>query len=239
MSSTTKSFHEIVDDRHLDETLARIDQIFLAARGTPEGEELEGLVDAVVRFENERYPMEIEAPGAGGGGRDFELEMALLPPHLRQAACVATGFPYDMDWSGREAAEFAFATAGERDEVKRLEEAVRALSDFCGLETVVYGAEDLESPNGFPWFVGSLFEGDRPLPIEDQPSPRGVNPSADEEALASRMMLRSRMGREQALDWIHGHVIPAYGTTAAMVMQEHGLGEMLDFFDALDAGVHQ
>lgn len=237
MDDSIKPLHDIRDEEHLALALARIDEIFFAVRGTPEGEELDCLVDAVIRFENAHYPMEVSR--SGFSTRDFRLEMALLPPHLRQAACLAAGCDYDMDWSGWDAAEGAFSTAFDHGRLGKLEEAVRALSDFCGLETVRYDEDDLETAYGFPWFVGSLFEGDRPLPIEDQPSGREGSPSADAEALASRMMRRSDVHREQGLDWIHKHVISAYGMTAAQIMAKHGLGEMLDFFDALEAGVHQ
>jgi hypothetical protein len=227
---------DIRDEAHYDETLRRIDVIFLSEPGTTEGDELDVLVDAVMRYEDVHYP--IPEPEAATTTRDFRLELALLPPHLRSAACTEAGVFHDLGWDGAEASEAAFAAAEKLGRVKELEEAVRALADFEGLETVVFDGEDLEVPNGFPWYAGSLYDGDKPLPLERPSAERPNDPASDAEALAARMTRSREIPREAALDWIANHVIPAYGMTAAQVMRDHGLGEMLDFMDALDAGAY-
>lgn len=236
MTDTPNLRLNIRDEAHYDETLRRIDVIFLAEPGTTEGDELDVLVDAVMRYENEHYP--IPEPEAATTTRDFRLELALLPSHLRSAACTEAGVLHDFDWDGARASEAAFAAAEEAGRLKELEEAVRALADFEGLESVAFDGEDLEVPNGFPWYAGSLYDGDKPLPSERLSVERPNDPASDAEALANRMTRNGRIAREAALDWIANHVIPAYGMTAAQVMRDHGLGEMLDFMDALDAGVY-
>ena len=45
--------------------LARIYEIFHAALGTPEGDELENLVDLVERYEDEHYPIDPPSPEEG------------------------------------------------------------------------------------------------------------------------------------------------------------------------------
>ena len=48
---------EILTDEDLDAALARIDEIFHAEPGTPEGDECKALVDMVVGYEDIHYPM--------------------------------------------------------------------------------------------------------------------------------------------------------------------------------------
>jgi hypothetical protein len=236
MGASSEPQFEIRDEAHYEEAISRIKVIFFAEPETPEAAELDELVDAVVRYEAIHYPIfdEVEAATT----RDFKLELALLPSHLRSAACNEAGVAYDLGWSGVEASEAAFAEAERNGRVEALEEAVRALADFEGLETVVFEEADLEVPNGFPWYAGSLYEGDRPLPAERLSRDRPNDPASDAEALAARIMRRGGIAREAALDWIANHVILAYGMTAAQVMQDFGLGEMVDFMDALDAGAY-
>jgi HTH-type transcriptional regulator/antitoxin HigA len=233
MSTPPTHQFEIRDEGHYDEALRRLDVIFFAEQGTPEGDELDMLVDAVVRYEDIHYP--ISEPVAATTTRDFRLELALLPQHLRSVACTQAGVVHDLDWTGVEASEAAFEAAEKAGRDNELEEAVRALADFCGLETVTFEESDLDVPNGFPWYAGSLSDGDGVLPSERQSPERPNDPASDAEALAARMQRRSEVTREAALDWIESRVIPAYGMTAAQVMRDHGLGEMLDFMDALDA----
>lgn len=227
---------EIRDEAHYEEVMRRVTVIFDALPGTPEGDELDVLVTAVERYEDVHYP--IPAPEPPTSTRDFRLELALLPPHLRSAACTAAGVACDPDWEGARASEAAFDAAAAAGRVSELEEAVRALADFEGLETVVFEVDDLDEPDGFPWFAGALFEDGAELPNE---APKAGESSDDEfstEVLVSRLQVRSGTSRTAAMDWITTYVIPAYGMTAAEVVAKYGLGEMLDFLDALDAGVY-
>ena len=48
---------EILTEEDLDAALARIDEIFHAEPGTPEGDECDALVDMVARYEDIHYPM--------------------------------------------------------------------------------------------------------------------------------------------------------------------------------------
>ena len=48
---------DILTEEDLDAALGRIDEIFDAEPGTPEGAECEALVEMVMRYEDKRYPM--------------------------------------------------------------------------------------------------------------------------------------------------------------------------------------
>ena len=51
-------------EEEYDAALARIYEIFHAALGTPEGDELENLVDLVERYEDKHYPIDPPSPSA-------------------------------------------------------------------------------------------------------------------------------------------------------------------------------
>lgn len=234
---------EIVDENHYYAALIRLEAIFHAQPDTREAEELELLASAIERYEDVHYPIPdlrvpVVSPTSPSSTRDFRLELALLPPHLQSAACAGAGLPWNPALNGVEASEAAFEAATAAGRLSDLEEGVRALADFEGLETVVFEEDDLDVPNGWPWYAGSLFEVDAALVEEPAPLARRPNPEADMEVLVNRLLLRGFDGKDAARRWISSHVIPAYGMTAAKVMEEMGLGEMLDFLDALDAGVY-
>lgn len=48
---------EIENEKEYEAMLARIEEIFHAVPGTPEGDELELLVSLVEKYEDEKYPM--------------------------------------------------------------------------------------------------------------------------------------------------------------------------------------
>lgn len=234
---------EIVDEKHYEAALERVEAIFHALPGTREGDELDLLVSAIERYEDVHYPMPDILPSSAAAPemastRDLRLELALLPTHLQSATCAGAGLSWNPAWNGVEASEAAFEAATAAGRLSDLEEAVRALADFEGLETVVFEEDDLDVPNGWPWYAGSLFDVDAALVEEPAPLARRPDPEADMEVLVNRLLLRGFNGRDAARRWISSHVIPAYGMTAAKVMEEMGLGEMLDFLDALDVGVY-
>lgn len=57
--------------------LARIDELMDAEPGTPEGEELDALVDLVELYESKHVPMEAPSPSAA---LEFRMEQAGLVP---------------------------------------------------------------------------------------------------------------------------------------------------------------
>lgn len=62
-------------DEDLDRALARINEIFDAEENTPEGEELDGLVDLVEHYESKHHPIGYPSPVAA---IEFRMEQAGL-----------------------------------------------------------------------------------------------------------------------------------------------------------------
>lgn len=54
--------HAIQSDADLEKALARVEEIFFAEEGTPEGQELEGLVKKITAYESTRFPREVPEP---------------------------------------------------------------------------------------------------------------------------------------------------------------------------------
>ena len=71
-------------EEEYDAALARIYELFHAAPGTPESDELESLVDLVEQYEDEHYPIDPPSPSAA---LDFHLDQTgKTPPEIDHLA---------------------------------------------------------------------------------------------------------------------------------------------------------
>ena len=72
-----KDCEPIRTEEEYQAALARIREIFHAEEGTPEGDELENLVDSIEPYEDEHYPIDPPSPSAA---REYEMDQAGMAP---------------------------------------------------------------------------------------------------------------------------------------------------------------